>query len=542
MLILRGCFNLLVVYCFFIITYADENIDDDDEWVDPFDMLNYDHSTQTMKKPAESSSYGKTKRKDFNSESCQRAESPDITECTNKLNMLQKEIMEHKRKGQIFKPHPTCHPVFKRFLLKLLKEIGKIGLPTDASAEEHYDAEVKLSKQMVEEIQNLVNDDGRWRTGALDNALSQILVNFKFHDYEAWKWRFEDTFGVEPYTILMVSLCVLVIVAIICTELWSTVSWFVQFRRMFAICFFISLIWNWFYLYKTAFAEHQANIVKMENVNEKCTGLKKLDWKDNIKEWFRTTWTLQDDPCKMYYEVLVVNPILLVPPMKAITMTLTTFITDPLKHLGQGISEFLRALFKDLPVTLQIPVLLLITAAIVVFMYSCGQAAVQHAFLRPLRGGRRDPFGGIEQQPQNPPLQGMEEEQNRARWAGGDANHRLQPRQLAGQEGNRANQRANLPNQENHEPEVRHVETLRNADDLYLGDETDVQNVAPAEDSVQHAEEEPVTDDNVTTKENEASAEKTVLKPPQAASKSNAAKGDNVDTKTSGNATSNMTG
>lgn len=33
-------------------------------------------------------------------------------------------------------------------------------------------------------------------------------------------------------------------------------------------------------------------------------------------EWFRRTWTLQDDPCQQYYEVLFVNPLLLVPPTK----------------------------------------------------------------------------------------------------------------------------------------------------------------------------------------------------------------------------------
>lgn len=36
----------------------------------------------------------------------------------------------------------------------------------------------------------------------------------------------------------------------------------------------------------------------------------------SLLEWFRSTWTLQDDPCKKYYEVLMVNPILLVPPTK----------------------------------------------------------------------------------------------------------------------------------------------------------------------------------------------------------------------------------
>ncbi|KAF5894710.1 chloride channel CLIC-like protein 1 isoform X2, partial [Clarias magur] len=104
------------------------------------------------------------------------------------------------------------------------------------------------------------------------------------------------------------------------------------------------------------FADHQAEMVKMEPFTNKCIGMNKIDWLDNIREWYRTTWTLQDHPCKKYYQVLIVNPILLAPPTKAITVTIVSFITDPLKQFGQGISEFLIALLKDLPVTLQMPV------------------------------------------------------------------------------------------------------------------------------------------------------------------------------------------
>lgn len=75
--------------------------------------------------------------------------------------------------------------------------------PSD-STDIFYDAKVKLSKQTMAEIQSLLNGEDRWRTGALDNALSQMLVDFKPHDYEAWKWRFEDTFGVELDTVLKV--------------------------------------------------------------------------------------------------------------------------------------------------------------------------------------------------------------------------------------------------------------------------------------------------------------------------------------------------
>uniref|UniRef100_A0A3B3DJM9 Chloride channel CLIC-like protein 1 n=1 Tax=Oryzias melastigma TaxID=30732 RepID=A0A3B3DJM9_ORYME len=183
----------------------------------------------------------------------------------------------------------------------------------------------------------------------------------------------------------------------------STTFRFLPIKSMLLICFLVSIIWNWFYLYKIAFAEHKNNLIKMDKDYENCRGLKQITWSDSLKEWYRSTWTLQDDPCKKYHEVLMVNPILLVPPMKAITMTITTFITDPLKHLGQGISEFLRALLKDLPVTLQIPVLIVITLSILVFMYGSVQAVFQHGILAPFRRPQRErPHPVIEPPPPNP--------------------------------------------------------------------------------------------------------------------------------------------
>lgn len=67
----------------------------------------------------------------------------------------------------------------------------------------HYDAEIILKRQTLLEIQKFLNGED-WKPGALDDALSDILVNFKFHDFEAWKWRFKDAFGVDPYNVLMV--------------------------------------------------------------------------------------------------------------------------------------------------------------------------------------------------------------------------------------------------------------------------------------------------------------------------------------------------
>ncbi|XP_042567860.1 chloride channel CLIC-like protein 1 isoform X1 [Cyprinus carpio] len=393
-----GFWSLLIYCSLFVIANANIHQDEDDAWTDPNDLINYDSTSKRMRKPA------------MTVQQC-----PDAFEWIKKLESLQKKFDEQKKEETTTSIKPVCLSVFKRFLSRLLKETSKLGLPNDGQTSMHYDAEVKLSKQSLVEIQKLLNEENDWTTGAMDEALSQILLRFKLHDHEAWKWHFEDTFSVDADTALKVSLIVLIVVAIISTELWSVVSWFVQFWRMFAFCFFISLIWNWFHLYMVAFAEHKKNIVEVESFNDKCTGLKQLDWKDSLSEWYRRTWTLQDDPCKKYYEALLVDPILTVPPTKAITVTITSFITDPLKQIGQGISEFLRALLKDLPITLQLPVLLIIALAIIVFMYGGAQAAIHQAVHFPQLGGQQGPPPPAVGQHQAPQLEEHEEA-----WEGGD--------------------------------------------------------------------------------------------------------------------------
>ncbi|XP_045554452.1 chloride channel CLIC-like protein 1 isoform X2 [Salmo salar] len=175
---------------------------DDEEWIDPYDMLNYEPSTKTMRKPAEVSQL------------------------------------------------PSCNLVFKQFLTKFLKEIERFGLPSDFQNDLYYDAKVRLSRQALAEIWKLLEGMDSCRMGDLDDVLSQVLVDLKPRDLEASRWHFEDTFGVEIDTVMKVFVCVLIIVVIICSELRSTVSWFVQFKRIFAICFVISLVWFCFFLYK----------------------------------------------------------------------------------------------------------------------------------------------------------------------------------------------------------------------------------------------------------------------------------------------------
>ncbi|KAK2507466.1 hypothetical protein MC885_017093, partial [Smutsia gigantea] len=196
-----------------------------------------------------------------------------------------------------------------RYLNKILIEARKLGLPEEDKGDVHYDAEIILKRQTLLEIQKFLNGED-WKPGALDDALSDILINFKFHDFETY------SFGVDPYNVPML-----------------------------------------------AFAQHQAEVAKMEPLNK-------------------------DDPCQTYQELLLVNPIWLVPPTKALAVTFTNFVTEPLKHIGKGASEFIKATLKEIPLILHIPVLLIMALAVLSFCYGAGKSV---NVLRHLGGPEREP-------------------------------------------------------------------------------------------------------------------------------------------------------
>ncbi|XP_074044425.1 chloride channel CLIC-like protein 1 [Macrotis lagotis] len=366
----------------------------DDEWIDPTDMLNYDAASGTMKK-APQGNFGKSEKKEISVTDSNLSCADEISECNNKLDSLTHKINECEKKKRKDYESQSNH-VFRRYLNKILIEAGKLGLPSEDGSDMHYDAEIILKKETLLEIQKFLNGED-WKSGALDDALSDILINFKFHNFETWKWSFETSFGVDPYNVFMVLLCLLCIVMLIATELWTYIRWYTQLKRILFISFLVSFAWNWVYLYKLAFAKHQAEVAKLEPSNNICA--EKMDWLGGLFEWFRSSSSFQDDPCQKYYELLLVNPIWLVPPTKALAVTFTNFVTEPLKYIGQGIGEFLRAFMKEIPVLLHIPVLIIMALAILAFFYGAGMSVVGLPFvgLRYLRHSEREPYQAIPQ-------------------------------------------------------------------------------------------------------------------------------------------------
>uniref|UniRef100_A0A8C5UUJ9 Chloride channel CLIC-like protein 1 n=1 Tax=Microcebus murinus TaxID=30608 RepID=A0A8C5UUJ9_MICMU len=72
----------------------------------------------------------------------------------------------------------------------------------------------------------------------------------------------------------------------------------------------------------------------------------------------------------------------------ALAVTFTNFVTEPLKYIGKGTGEFIKALMKEIPALLHIPVLIIIALAVLSFCYGAGTSV--HV-LRHLSGPEREP-------------------------------------------------------------------------------------------------------------------------------------------------------
>ncbi|XP_040215768.1 chloride channel CLIC-like protein 1 isoform X2 [Rana temporaria] len=324
--------HLFLLLSFFLVTCYGEYQDDD--WIDPRDMLNFDAAAGRMK-PHKQYHTGKTALNEDSNEQAQGSCQSDhldcktdannwkqkdgiedfsekevtemkdeamYQECKENVDTLKKEIEEWQKKGEI--PQNTCNPVFRRFLNRIINEARPLGL---------------------------------------------------------------------------ISLSLLCIVMVVATELWTHVGWFTQIRRLFALCFLVSIAWNWMFLYRDAFAERQATLAKIGNENS-CG--KKMTWSENLFDWWKSSSSFQNDPCEEYFKALMVNPILLVPPTKAFAVTFTNFITEPLKHIGKGLGEFFHALLAEMPLFYQPFVLIIIAALFLVFCYGVG-TNVHHMNLLP---------------------------------------------------------------------------------------------------------------------------------------------------------------
>ena len=124
---------------------------------------------------------------------------------------------------------------------------------------------------------------------------------------------------------------------------------------LFVILFIVSIPWTWVRLY-------QEELVRKMTISSLPEPKECNPQSMSTFQSFIASFNI-GDKCERFYASLHIDPLVDVPPTKAIAVTLSKFLLEPLQHLGEGVNRMVTTCLKDLPVHLWpivLPILLLV--------------------------------------------------------------------------------------------------------------------------------------------------------------------------------------
>ncbi|PVD35768.1 hypothetical protein C0Q70_02731 [Pomacea canaliculata] len=144
--------------------------------------------------------------------------------------------------------------------------------------------------------------------------------------------------------------------------------------------FVISVGTTWYRLYQGEVArQHEA---MLKDLPSGC--IKQPDdpgMLNHLVSLVRTYFTFQKDECIEYYEHLIVDPLVKVSIMEALAVAVVQTLLKPLRTIGTEVSQFLRAVLKDLPVQWQFGTILILIILFVITLLVCCNYRIRVPFL-----------------------------------------------------------------------------------------------------------------------------------------------------------------
>lgn len=317
----------------------------EDDWIDPLDPLTYDPA----KTEKNYEKYSRIKNQEDhatkpvdNNDEHNRVEVATGVLCQqNPLNQCEKELLEIEKLNQLISRQPACEAkFFNQFVATLVHELKRVH--EDMTLEEsHFEIDISITEHGMKTLERFAQNSDNVNVIDVHSVLKGMLKGFRQVDIHKnyhidWTWWISSIFQVTAAMAFLV---------IFVTLYWQSGIPLTKFMgSMLVIAFLLSIPWNWYSLYQKEVATRIAK--SHRKAPPECTPEQLPFWRSLL-----SGFTL-GDPCREYYENLHVDPWGEVPPTKAIAVTLTKFILEPLEHIGEAVGKMLEACVKDLPVQL----------------------------------------------------------------------------------------------------------------------------------------------------------------------------------------------
>lgn len=200
---------------------------------------------------------------------------------------------------------PCDTPYFKRLARKLLQNVETSGNHKISLELNPY--EVEILKQFVDSEEGNVHD------------VSEVILKV-FSVIEDENARFAATYlnMLSPYLnehTIVIAICIVAITGLVfILQKPIQLSWRRHFFFIVGVCIIVSIPWEWYHLYRIAFAKKQMDM--MNDMPKQCRPDHVLGPIESLSLWWKNSFTFSDDPCVKYQESLLVDPLWEVSPVK----------------------------------------------------------------------------------------------------------------------------------------------------------------------------------------------------------------------------------
>lgn len=201
---------------------------------------------------------------------------------------------------------PCDTPYFKKVVRSILGNLEERG---------DHDVVVTASKDDIATLEKFVkSNDGNVQD--VCEVVIGIVSNFKGKDdlYDFSQWDNSVLSYITKEAILILASLFFLICAAIVFETRTKLTWRTQLWGVLFLCFVVSIPWEWYHLYRKAFASKQAQMEK--DIPKQCRSDHELRPLESFMLWARKSFTFSDDVCVKYQEMLLVDPIWEISPSK----------------------------------------------------------------------------------------------------------------------------------------------------------------------------------------------------------------------------------
>ena len=248
---------------------------------------------------------------------------PDYEKLQAKLAQCYKDLEKSPVQCQacaektVINASPCDTPYFKKLVRSILGNLEDRG---------DHEVVVTASKDDIATLEKFVKSDGG-NVQDVCEVITGIVSNFKGKGnlYDFGQWDNSSLSYITKEAILILASLILVICAAILFETHTKLTWRTQLWGVLFLCFIVSIPWEWFHLYRKAFASKQAQMAK-KDIPKQCLSDHELQPLESLMLWVRNAFTFSDDMCLKYQETLLVDPIWEISPSKvSLQMNVYTF-------------------------------------------------------------------------------------------------------------------------------------------------------------------------------------------------------------------------